>query len=131
MTAPWLFTCRHTFESTLLAEMRHLQLPLMRAVELAPGLLRVDLPPETPILAANPAYALQILPNATEVFAPSIRALALPIAEALRVALDGQPGTWDLHALVPGQAQQSQCGREHVGVLHEASHSLPAPSPCG
>ncbi len=102
-SAPWLFTCRHTYELTLLAEMRLLQLPVQRSDVLAPGLVHVDLPRDFPLLTANPAYALQVLPNAVEVFAPSIRALAEPIADALRAQLDGHTGTWDVHALVPGQ----------------------------
>jgi hypothetical protein len=101
--ATWLLTCRHTFEQTLLAEMRHLQIPLRQGRELAPGLVRCDLPDGFPLADCNPAYALQILPNAAEIFAPSIRALAEPIAERLRAQLDGTTGAWDIHALVPGQ----------------------------
>ncbi len=102
-STPWLLTCRHTFEPTLLAELHHLRLPFTHAAELAPGLLRVGLPANLAVTACNPAYALQILPNAREVFAPSIRALAEPIADALRAQLDAHPGAWDVHALVPGQ----------------------------
>ena len=101
--ATWLLTCRHTFEPTLFAEMRHLQIPLADGDELAPGLVRGELPSDLPLLDCNPAYALQILPNAQEVRAPSIRALAEPIAERLRTLLDGTIGAWDIHALVPGQ----------------------------
>ncbi len=101
--APWLFTCRHTYEPTLVAEMRHRRIPFLRAGELAPGLVRADLPTDVLLAACNPAYALQVLPHAVEVFAPSIRALAEPIADKLRTVLDAHPGAWDLHALVPGQ----------------------------
>ncbi len=103
LSTPWLFTCRHTFEPTLVAELRALQPDIARTRVLAPGLVRADLPPGTPPLSCNPAYALQVLPEATELFAPSIRALAEPVADALRLALDGLDGTWDVHALVPGQ----------------------------
>ena len=99
----WLLTCRHTFEPTLLAEMRRLRIPLRQGRELAPGLICGELPDDFPPLDCNPAYALQILPNALEIFAPSIRALAEPIAERLCVLLDGTTGAWDIHALVPGQ----------------------------
>lgn len=87
-----LFTCRHTFEQTLLAE---LNLP---GKVLAPGL--VQLPLET---LENPAYALQILPDAQEIHAESIKALAQPLVQKIQEMLDAQPGMWDLHALVLGQ----------------------------
>ena len=103
LSVPWLFTCRHTFESTLLDELRVLQPSLRKPVELAPGLLRVHLPADLSPVLVNPAYALQVLPHAIEHFAPSIRGLAEPIADALRAQLDVHGGTWDLHALVPGQ----------------------------
>lgn len=102
-TAPWLFTCRHTFEDTLCAELRRMAVPFSQAQTLAPGLVQLQLPSTWPLLDANPAYALQVLANAEEVRGPSIRALAEPIADHLRTLLDGREGAWDLHALVPGQ----------------------------
>lgn len=96
-----LLTCRHTFEATLAAELARLGHADVAVDVLAPGLVRLDraFPPSD----LNPAYALQILPDATLVTAPSIRALAEALADRMRAALDHFPGTWDLHALVPGQ----------------------------
>ena len=96
-----LLTCRHTYEETLLAAVARLGFADVRADVLAPGLVRLHraLSPDE----LNPAYALQILPDARLVTAPSIRALAEPLALQIPQLLDAHPGAWDIHALVPGQ----------------------------
>ena len=101
--SPWLLTCRHTFEATLTAELAHLAVPNADARPVAPGLVSVHLAPDLRILDCNPVYALQILPNALEIRAPSIRSLAVPMAAAIADHLDRTPGDWDLHLLVLGQ----------------------------
>lgn len=91
-----LLTCRHTYEQTLLDELQ--RAGMASGDDLLPGLVRVPVD-----VAAPPAYALQVLPHAELWHAPSIRALAQPLVARLKTALDGQTGTWDVHALVPGQ----------------------------
>jgi 23S rRNA (cytidine2498-2'-O)-methyltransferase len=97
--ATWLWTCRHTFESTLCEELGRLG---VQARPVLPGLVRADgLGPasEAELRRLDAVYALQVLPDAQEIAGESVKALAQGVAHACK---DLQ-GDWRLHALVPGQ----------------------------
>jgi len=116
---PWLFTCRHTFEPTLCAELGRLGWAQPRVV--LPGLVDagplpqpLDEPratqallPTQAFLAAlqrhDPVYALQVLPEATSVHGVSVRDLARAATDLALPWLEAIGGPWSVHALVPAQ----------------------------
>ena len=92
-----LYTCRHTFEATLCAELA--RLGVAKAQPLAPGL--VQAPGDAPLV--DPVYALQVLPNAELVCGESIRSLASALRSAAEPVLRAHAGAWQVHGLVPAQ----------------------------
>lgn len=113
---PSYFSCRHTYEDTLIQEIttrgpnEHSTVSVETSSPF-PGLVCVEnglgvLPPDY-----DPAYALQALPNCVVVNAPSIKALAGAVCKALlgedetetRETFRKAPrGSLAVHALVPG-----------------------------
>lgn len=92
-----LYTCRHTFEATLCAELA--RLGVADAEALAPGL--VQTPGSAPLV--DPVYALQVLPSADLVHGESIRSLASALRGAAEPLLRAQEASWQVHGLVPAQ----------------------------
>lgn len=124
----WLFTCRHTFETTLADELVVLGIHARHLHILGPGLVRAELRAAPPATLADlrhwdPTYALQVLPDAVRVEAVSVKlladavlAVALPVLQAAAPSVPAVdpflapnpplPLTnfaWDVHAIVPGQ----------------------------
>ena len=131
---PTYFTCRHTYEDTLIDEInRFAKLNIdghqkIKAYSPYPGLVRVedetkDLPPYY-----DPVYALQSMPNTVVVKGDSIKNIATSILSSLlgdenedeeismtneRLALrelrqklrSAQKGSLSIHALVPGMCK--------------------------
>lgn len=115
---PWLFTCRHTYEDRLVEECERLGCGSVVAAPSAaagpsaatdpptPGLVvALGLPPQVDAVALahwDPVWALQVLPAAQRIQAPSINRLGAAVAEQLVAQLDGFEGSWMLHPLVAG-----------------------------
>jgi hypothetical protein len=125
---PWYFTCRHTYEATLVEEIHRYDATLVSSCSSPfPGIVRVEPVADVSLFSDtptpyDPVYALQSLPNAVIVSATSIKGLAREIYSALlpeqaeqehgapkdslRVALRQAPrGSLALHALVPGMGK--------------------------
>lgn len=110
---PWLLTCRHDYEGDLRAELARLGWP--NSEILMPGAVLLQGPPgcdaaglRAQLRAIDPVYALQVLPQAARVSAPSIAGLAeaglaalQPLWRALSASDDA--GRFGVHVLVPGQ----------------------------
>ena len=77
LVAPTFFTCRHTYEAVLQDELAQHALDTTSPL---PGLVRVagDVPD-----GLDPVYALQMLPSAVEVRAPSVKSLSNAVVDAL------------------------------------------------
>lgn len=111
--AHWIFTCRHDYEAELRQELA--RLGVERSEVLLPGAVIAQLPAakdlaalDDRLRALDPVYALQVLPEARQLTAPSIAGLADAAIEALRprwAALGeaSEPGRFAAHVLVPGQ----------------------------
>lgn len=90
---PWptYFTCRHTYEDTLMEEiqrevsMRQLSTDKAKIVldSPSPGLVRVDDPSGLLLNHYDPVYALQAIPDAVVVKSDSIKGLAKAVNSAL------------------------------------------------
>lgn len=94
-----VFTCRHTYESTLAEELANAGVPAAAVTTVCPAVVSVS--GELPAL--DPTYALQWLPCAAEVQGASVRLLADAAVAACGDALLGEAprGALAVHALVP------------------------------
>ena len=94
-----VFTCRHTYESTLAEELANAGVPAAAVTTVCPAVVSVS--GELPAL--DPTYALQWLPCAAEVQGASVRLLADAAVAACGGALLGEAprGALAVHALVP------------------------------
>ena len=108
----WHYTCRHGFEATLVAELARSD---VTASARLPGLVSVA---GTGLgLSMDPVYALQVLPRAREVSAPSVSALTRGVLgmiddEITSCTLDDlQRGTLHVHAMVPPMLKGTQNAR--------------------
>ena len=105
---PTYFTCRHTFEETLVEEINHYR-PSVDVASVYPGLVRAEGLYEEDASLWDPVYALQWLPNCRVLECEnSIKGLARAIAEEKSFAqlLVGAPrGSLAIHALVPGMCK--------------------------
>ena len=112
---PTYFTCRHTYEETLVEEIKHYS-PSVEVSSPYPGLVRAEGLPEDSLqkldkgpLLWDPVYALQWLPQCRIIECQnSIKGLARAIAEAdgFSKLLVGAPrGSLSIHALVPGMCK--------------------------
>eukprot|EP00965_Chrysotila_dentata_P235651 6200882-Pleurochrysis_carterae.AAC.4 len=116
----WYFTCRHTYEETLVAELERAGAQAQQTD--FPGLVQATIDNydcsstsalETALRSLDPAYALQVLPNALQIPASSGSALVagvVPFLEA-RMSWKASPpaiqvGFW--HCLFPGVLQTVQ-----------------------
>ncbi len=105
----WLFTCRHTYEDVLVAQL--LDLPeVTGATRLSDGLVAAlvgegaeGAPVDALLRALDPTYALQVLPNVREVEAAGVNTLGKLVSDVLADPVDGVSAPWDLHVLVPAQ----------------------------
>jgi 23S rRNA C2498 (ribose-2'-O)-methylase RlmM len=122
---PTYFTCRHTYEDTLIDEIKQFANKNLdgniSVISPYPGLVKVD--DEMNILPSlyDPVYALQTMPNSVVVSGDSIKNIAYAIHEALlgndddddddeysslRKKLRSAPrGSLSIHALVPGMCK--------------------------
>jgi hypothetical protein len=107
---PSYFTCRHTYEDTLMEELSRKSESLAVSSPF-PGLVRVEDGSALPEESYDLVYALQILPHASIVTAESIKGLAEQIYGSLlpgedsdtHASLRAAPrGSLAIHSLVPG-----------------------------
>lgn len=130
--AQWGFSCRHDYEGDLRAELGRISAgwpqPLRSEIAM-PGLVVAQMAeaPSSPhqlreqLTELDPVYALQVLPQLTQVSAPSVAGLAdacmdavRPLWRALASEFDG--GRFAVHVLVPGQLK----GQPHPQMQHRA-----------
>lgn len=124
---PSYFTCRHTYEDTLINEINRLvskQFGDVIATSPYPGLVRVEDPKNILPIHLDPVYALQSIPNAVVVSGSSIKTIAKEIYYALFGSDDtdvaqtsdeqckmrydlllAPKGSLTIHPLVPGQCK--------------------------
>jgi 23S rRNA C2498 (ribose-2'-O)-methylase RlmM len=125
---PTYFTCRHTYENTLINEIDRYALTQFGGNVIAtspyPGLVRVEDPENILPTYLDPVYALQIIPNAIVVSGSSIKTIAKEVYNALLGSDDTQlaqlaqehcelrndllsasRGSLSIHPLVPGQCK--------------------------
>ena len=125
---PTYFTCRHTYENTLVNEIDRYALTQfggnVTATSPYPGLVRVEDPANILPMYLDPVYALQIIPNAIVVSGSSIKMIAKEVYNALFGSDDTQlaqlakehcelrndllsapRGSLSIHPLVPGQCK--------------------------
>jgi hypothetical protein len=99
---PWYFTCRHTYEETLMEEIhRYDEIRQLSCSSPFPGIVRVEQKPaednnnNISLFSSNPpydpVYALQSMPNAVIVSAESIKGLAREIYGALLPEEEDEP----------------------------------------
>ena len=125
----WLFTCRHTYEPTLLVELNRLGLAADRCRAVLPGVVEADLV-ETPTHEAlthwDPAYALQVLPDVRRARGVSIAELAKACVAQLPAQWPDWPGRFAVHAFVPGllKGQPKPALRQRTELLQAAVHKL-------
>lgn len=131
---PFYFTCRHTYENTLIDEINRYAKQLggaVSAISPYPGLVRVE--DEDCFIPTfyDPVYALQTIPRGVVVSAESIKGIAKEIIKALlgeegESAIDemsarqkeeirkAQRGALTIHSLVPGMCKgQSKPVMQH------------------
>jgi len=101
--SPRLHACPPEFGARLQAELRA-EHPGGVHVELAPGLLSSELPPDERLREPLLAFARQVLPGAEALGAPSINAWARAAAERLLPRLEARDpdAPWRLHVLRVG-----------------------------
>ena len=130
---PTYFTCRHTYEETLMNEIHRyvvkntqnnshkkyseidgtMTSSVVSSISPYPGLVRVEDEMNVLPLYYDPVYALQTIPNAVVVSGTSIKTIATSIFDALlgnehgdREKLRSAPrGSLSIHALVPGMCK--------------------------
>jgi hypothetical protein len=113
---PTYFTCRHTYESTLMDEIqRAADTSTVQTSSPAPGLVRVEDPSKALPDLFDPVYALQTIPNAVVVTADSIKALSKAVYEGLLLNSDDEQlcqelreaprGSLAIHGVVPGMCK--------------------------
>ncbi len=130
--AQWGFSCRHDYEGELRAELARLSadwpIPLRSEIAM-PGVVLAQVPgdQDSPdqlrlrLAALDPVYALQVLPQLTQVSAPSVAGLADACMDAVRplwqdLAAEGAGGRFAVHVLVPGQIK----GQPRPQMQHRA-----------
>lgn len=123
----WLFTCRHGCEATLRVELARMGLAAAQSETLAPGLVAAALTAPATLEALgrwNPAYALQVLPDARLVRADSVHGLCEAALAHLPDAWDQWAGRWNVHVVVPGQlkGQPRPAGAQRATLLRDALH---------
>ena len=126
---PSYFTCRHTYEDTLICEIERYAEEKMNgkisAMSPHPGLVRVDdgddiLPP-----LYDPTYALQIMPNSVVVSGESIKKIANAIYEAL-LGFDEEKEEEDRIGDDGGiEIERNTSDKENRMHLHERLRSAP------
>lgn len=102
----WHFTCRHTYEPTLCAELQRLGLGDAAKQTVAPGLVKADILQEAlpdNVKYWDPIYALQVLPQTQLIHGTSVKQIALAAIAAVEPQLSDITQSWALHVLVPGQ----------------------------
>jgi len=102
----WHFTCRHTYESTLCAELQRLGLAAGALQTVAPGLVKADILQEAlpdNVMYWDPVYALQVLPQTQLIHGASVKQIAVAAIAAVEHQLSDITQSWLLHVLVPGQ----------------------------
>jgi hypothetical protein len=119
VASTWLFTCRHGYESAVLDEAERRWGGDVRGRKLLDGLVQLSGDVLDPLdghdraqATTDLSWALQVLPKARCVRAPSVNKLANEVAEHLIGALDDERPTarkrgwdrarWSIHTLVPG-----------------------------
>lgn len=139
---PFYFTCRHTYENTLIDEINRFarqQGGDVCATSPYPGLVRVedDRDGLLPILY-DPVYALQSMPQSVVVSAESIKGIAKGVLGALlgndgddasqvdeistmqkELLLASQRGSLTIHSLVPGM-----CKGQVKPIMHHRSQKI-------
>jgi 23S rRNA (cytidine2498-2'-O)-methyltransferase len=108
---PWVYTTRHGDEAILRGELIALgaapaDVRIGLPDRVLPGLVVQELdvrPGAVPLRRWDAVWALQVLPDAAEVRAPSIAKLAAALWERASDKLRETEGLWRLHVLVPGQ----------------------------
>eukprot|EP00979_Chaetoceros_neogracilis_P000982 scaffold189_cov244-Chaetoceros_neogracile.AAC.14 len=134
---PSYYTCRHTYESTLMNEIhRFVEMNTdgkVIATSPYPGLVRVEVEDDILLEHYNPVYALQSMPNTVVVSAVSIKGIAKAVLAALLGGEDdtvvdaitiqqreslraADRGSLNIHALVPGM-----CKGQKTPVMHHRS----------
>jgi len=107
---PTYFSCRHTYEETLIEEITR-ESPAAIASSPLPGLVRVEHDGDcsNDSLFYEPIYALQEMPDCRIVSVPeSIKGLARKIIEAEKFEeklMQAPKGSLKIHALVPGMCK--------------------------
>lgn len=124
---PTYFTCRHTYEDTLIEEIVRM-IPTVEASSPSPGLVRVE---DARIQGFyEPIYALQALPECRIVEVPeSIKGLARAVTEIqeFQKQLTHAPkGSLSIHALVPGmcKGQKDPILQRRSSLIAEATHEI-------
>jgi len=117
---PSYFTCRHSYENTLINEMEN-TIGNVEAYSPCPGLVRIENNSNlSPFY--DPIYALQSIPNAVVVSADSIKNIAKEIYNQLCDELDiaaAPRGSLAIHGLVPGM-----CKGQRNPILHNRSKKI-------
>ncbi|MBM4343088.1 MAG: hypothetical protein FJ100_06890 [Deltaproteobacteria bacterium] len=124
---PWLYTCRHGCEATLRRELARAGVPTARTETLLPGLVRAGVDEPCTVEALdhwNPAYALQVLPDARSIRGQTVREMCDAALALLPAQWDAWPGRWDVHALVPGQlkGQPRPAGAQRAQLVRDGLH---------
>ena len=114
---PTYFTCRHSYEGTLIDEILRCAPGEASATSPYPGLVRVDDGASLPD-GFDPVYALQVLPDCVVVSGESIKSIAREVDRALLAGGDDKraleqrqrlltapKGSLTIHPLVPGMCK--------------------------
>jgi 23S rRNA (cytidine2498-2'-O)-methyltransferase len=111
--AQWLLTCRHDYEGELRDEIARMGLSVSEIA--MPGAVLTQVPDcgdlaelRERLIALDPVYALQVLPEAVQIEAPSIAGLADAALNSLlprwlELGAASGAGRFAVHVLVPGQ----------------------------
>jgi FtsJ-like methyltransferase len=124
---PTYFTCRHTYEDTLIEELVR-TMPTVQASSPYPGLVRI----ENAFIQGffEPIYALQALPECRIVEVPeSIKGLARAVTEIQEFQeqlAHAQKGSLSIHALVPGmcKGQKDPILQRRSSLIAETTHEI-------
>ena len=99
------FTCRHSYEPSLIEELQRDPANRFRTVTSpAAAVVRADDSPSALPSRPDPTYALQYLPDAVEIRQSSIKALSVAAYEALALSPEletARRGSLEVHCLVP------------------------------
>mmetsp|Transcript_45552 Transcript_45552/g.67699 ORF Transcript_45552/g.67699 Transcript_45552/m.67699 type:complete len:484 (-) Transcript_45552:25-1476(-) len=141
---PTYYTCRHTYEDTLMEELKRWT-PSIQLSSPCPGLVQVDGTPRSPLAGDNdvsptslqtdetapydPVYALQALPDCRIVTGESVKKLAIEVASAVEtssVLKAADASSLSIHALVPGmcKGQREPQGQRRAYLVADAVQEL-------